>query len=506
MKRALSFAIILIMVFSLAACKQQQTAAANPTEAPVTPTEVPTEAPVDPTEPPETTAEPDPTEVPRGTPMPERIFEDPAEGSPKVIPGENVFFISCPDGSLYGWGSNEYGQLGLGDTDERRSPVFIGTGLTPTIVGETVFAMDANGTLWGWGRNDLGQLGLGDAENRLRPAEIMSSVKQIYKCWGGTYCVLTEAGELYRMGADSSGKDTSLVPLLFFDNVEYFDGRECVITNSGELWLLMGDWTKISDDVGMVYDVWTGVIEDIEGKLCQLDYESNKTAICEGVRSVAVADGAAYILMEDGSLFLYYADPEHYNVPEENKYRPNYLMNGVAEIMAEYSMGEDWGYDYYFALKANGELWARSSFSNALVGKPEGTYNFDFECVATDVRKVVTNGASTYILKANGEIWATGMSGDDYIHGSLGDGTIETRSGFVKLDLYNMVSVTSGFFMKFIDYDDGTDGVELYSRTFAVDADGRIWAWGWNGDGLLGVDSLDEDVLSPMEVKLAVEN
>ena len=52
MKRILSFAIILILVFALAACRQQ-TEAVEPTESPASPTAAPTEAPTEqPTEPP----------------------------------------------------------------------------------------------------------------------------------------------------------------------------------------------------------------------------------------------------------------------------------------------------------------------------------------------------------------------------------------------------------------------------------------------------------------------
>ncbi|MBQ1520745.1 MAG: hypothetical protein IIZ56_04635, partial [Clostridia bacterium] len=74
--------------------------------------------------------------------------------------------------------------------------------------------------------------------------------------------------------------------------------------------------------------------------------------------------------------------------------------------------------------------------------------------------------------------------------------------GFVDLGLKNICTVFTHLEVDYIDYDDGTDGVQLYSRTYAVDSDGRIFAWGWNGDGCLGVGSGDENVLSPTEVFL----
>ena len=67
------------------------------------------------------------------------------------------------DGTLWGWGNNQHGQIGDGTTFERRSPVRIGmtvTNWTSVSAGERhTAAVRANGTLWTWGQNDRGQLG-----------------------------------------------------------------------------------------------------------------------------------------------------------------------------------------------------------------------------------------------------------------------------------------------------------------------------------------------------------
>ena len=81
MKRALSFALILVMTLSLAACKTPHSAAIDPTEAPATEapaaTEAPTEAPTEePTPEPTEEPTPEPTAVPEPT---ELAFEDCAE-------------------------------------------------------------------------------------------------------------------------------------------------------------------------------------------------------------------------------------------------------------------------------------------------------------------------------------------------------------------------------------------------------------------------------------------
>ena len=74
----------------------------------------------------------------------------------------------------YVWRRNNYGQLGLGDTNNRSIPIlfslpnnekisFITCGYSHTI------CLTENNLCYVWGYNDYGQLGLGDTNNRYRP-------------------------------------------------------------------------------------------------------------------------------------------------------------------------------------------------------------------------------------------------------------------------------------------------------------------------------------------------
>lgn len=79
------------------------------------------------------------------------------------------------DGSLWSWGTNGAGQLGRGDVACSVSPVrefcsasdwcAVSTGPT----GAFGLAIKTSGSLWGWGYNDFGQLGVGDKTNRCSP-------------------------------------------------------------------------------------------------------------------------------------------------------------------------------------------------------------------------------------------------------------------------------------------------------------------------------------------------
>lgn len=76
---------------------------------------------------------------------------------------------------VWSWGHNNYGQLGLKDTDDRCSPVLIEnhTFMSINDIGYNSFlGLDNNGQLWGWGYNYNGELGLGDSNNKCSPVLI----------------------------------------------------------------------------------------------------------------------------------------------------------------------------------------------------------------------------------------------------------------------------------------------------------------------------------------------
>ena len=77
--------------------------------------------------------------------------------------------------TLWSWGNNSYGQLGLGDFTHRSSPVQVGTLTNWSKIaggGNHSLAIKTDGTLWTWGYNRFGQLGLGDTTYRSSPVQV----------------------------------------------------------------------------------------------------------------------------------------------------------------------------------------------------------------------------------------------------------------------------------------------------------------------------------------------
>ena len=92
--------------------------------------------------------------------------------------GDGMTFARKTNGTLWSWGRNNYGSLGLNDTISRSSPTQIGS-LTDwssqfSSSGYGPLAVKTNGTLWSWGRNNYGQLGDGTVAQKNSPVQIGS--------------------------------------------------------------------------------------------------------------------------------------------------------------------------------------------------------------------------------------------------------------------------------------------------------------------------------------------
>ena len=118
------------------------------------------------------------------------------------------------DGDVYTWGFGNSGRLGHGDEEERLVATKIEGALDEEDVaainhGNGVsFAITEDGTLYGWGQNNIGQLGLDDGEDRLVPTAIDIDGKPVLAVSSGTghTLVLAADGTVYGFGSNRDGQ------------------------------------------------------------------------------------------------------------------------------------------------------------------------------------------------------------------------------------------------------------------------------------------------------------
>ena len=86
------------------------------------------------------------------------------------------------DGTLWAWGTNNYGQLGNNSNQGISSPVQVGSSSDwskVTATNQSSFGIKTNGTLWAWGSNTSGKLGIGDSTNLPSVITVCSTPVQI---------------------------------------------------------------------------------------------------------------------------------------------------------------------------------------------------------------------------------------------------------------------------------------------------------------------------------------
>jgi alpha-tubulin suppressor-like RCC1 family protein len=116
-----------------------------------------------------------------------------------------VIFVITADGSLWGWGMRTFADSTF---NAQSRPTQIGAGYRWRDVSNgcagpanpnsasTTLAIRSDGTLWGWGGNSYGQLGVGDTTDRRIPVQI--GIK--------TDWVSVSSGECYSMAIDKDGR------------------------------------------------------------------------------------------------------------------------------------------------------------------------------------------------------------------------------------------------------------------------------------------------------------
>lgn len=310
-----------------------------------------------------------------------------ANASPMLAAGSYHALELSSDGAVRSWGSNRYGQLGDGSTEQRAMPTQVMNGAVQVAAGSwSSYALGADGTLYSWGSGEQGQLGLGDTQNRLKPTRVMGDVKQVAAALNRAYALGTD-GTLYAWGNASwaypDGERLTRSPRAVATGVDavFCGGSTTLLLRDGRLYAL-GSAAKDSVKNGRASAVLiasnvtraaatTAEILYIDNLGRLYEYINGSSKLLLGsVQTVSASGGRFAAISSSGALYTWGTNTAgalgHGDLNSVGL--PTVALHGISAVAI--------GSDFAAAVKQNGELW--TSGSNAMCQLASGLNRLDY--------------------------------------------------------------------------------------------------------------------------------
>ncbi|MBK8042926.1 MAG: hypothetical protein IPK21_09825 [Haliscomenobacter sp.] len=500
-----------------------------------------------------------------------------------IAAGSGFSLAIKSDGTLWAWGKNNFGALGIGNYDNSSIPVQVGMGTDWVAIsarhqGGHALALKADGTLWAWGNNFQGALGIGNNDNdRNIPTQVGSDSDWSTISAGSSYSMaLKTNGTLWTWGGNSAGHlglgnntNTNTPTQVGLDtdwkSIDAGAFRSHALKTDGTLWGWGYNGFNVPVQVGTDGD-WKGAAsyghtlaiktdgtlwawgDNSDGQLgignnintatpTQVGSENKWSEISASEHSLAIkADGTLWTWGSNSEGQLGDATSVGKNAPIQAV-----SVSTIGEVgifKCPQFTGLD---DAYCSSDATitlvGNYGPESTFSGpGITDNGDGTATFDPAAAGTggEITYSVSNTPWTAIsagadhnlaLKGDGTLWGWGYNGYEVLgNGTDVDSNVPVQAGTdtdwaaVSAGEYHSLGVKTNGTLWAWGYDDygeaggsssaipvqiGTDTdwakVEGGSyRSFGIKTNGTLWAWGYNG-GVFG-DGSSDDSDTPVQI------
>lgn len=377
----------------------------------------------------------------------------------RIAAGGDHSLYLAPDGNLWAWGDNAYGQLGDGTITASYSPIPILTDVTAIAAGrQHTLALTSDGNLWAWGANNYGQLGDGTASTRSTPTQVLTGVISIAA--GGYHSLaLTTDGSLLAWGRNDYGQVGDATTTVRYTPTQVFTGvtamaagyfHSLALTSDGNLWAWgANSYGQLGDDTTLT--------------------RIAPTPILAGVAALAAGGYHSLALLTDDSLSAWGRNNfgQLGDGTTTDVHTPIPILTGVAAMAA--------GIEHSLALTTDGNLWAWGNNGAGQLGDGTTTTRTTPTQVMTDVLTLAAGYYHSLALTSDGRLWAWGANS----YGQLGDGTTTSRVGPTQTigiatdppaaptDLAVQAVSTSSISLAWTDGSDSELGFEVERRTDA---------------------------------------
>ena len=330
--------------------------------------------------------------------------KDGYEAEPAVYTGSRTVLALAADGTLYGWGNNEYGQLGMvSDTIKKPTAIFTNVKKAAVSMGGTesdapmAAILTASGEVYTAGNNAAGQLGR--TGNTFACVKLDLGFKAVdVSCGFDHMVIIAENGDMYGIGNNSYGQlgkngfGGNVTKLQKFEeNVKTAAaGRRhtIYIKDNGELYVF-GDnrWNKfkagasetLTDPLklgdGFAF-VSTGqhncLAINNDGELFYIGWRS-KTSFAAGEAAgqpVKIADGMKEAYIQDEHIIMLASDGKiyGYGLNNYNQISGDGQTKSLPEYITDGCIGGGAGTHYSAYIKADGSLYLFGNNVSGTIG------------------------------------------------------------------------------------------------------------------------------------------
>ena len=329
------------------------------------------------------------------------------------------------DGTLWAWGNNSYGQLGIGSAGSKSTPTQIGTANDWQKIATGNYhsiALKTNGTIWTWGRNDYGQIGDGTSVDRTTPVQLGNATDWVSVASGDNYIMaLKSNGTLWAWGSNLRGQlgDGTTVNKSFPIQIGTATNWQTIAPASQHTLAIKTDGTLWGWGYNTSGQLGSGTSTISNPVPAQIGTATNWKSVAGGVsHSLGVKT--------DGTLWTW----------GDNYY--GQLGSGILSnsyTPAQIGTATDWrsvaaNYDYSsFAIKTDNTLWAWGKNDSGQLGEGTGINRKIPTLIgsATDRQSVAANVDNTLVINASGFLSSCGSN----MYGQLGDNTSISKKIFI---------------------------------------------------------------------------
>lgn len=391
------------------------------------------------------------------------------------------------DGSVLAWGSNDSGQLGDGTIISRTTPVwvrglfgvkFIAAGASHSI------AIKQNGTIWTWGYNNGGRLGDGTTTDRHSPVKVPGLTGMIGAAGGGGHTIAVKSdGTVWTWGINFTGELGDNTPNFRVSPavVNGIGGATAVTAGSSHSAALRNDgtvWAWGDNAFGQLGD----------GSTIQRTSPTQVSGIA-GIISISAGAAHTLALKNDGTVWAWGANfaGQLGDGTTANRTLP-VMVNGLHDVVAIAA-----GPSYSFAVKTDGKIYAWGQNDSGQLGVGIDVSPLSYLTTPTPVIIIsgaiaVAAGGPNVGLTANGSIFSWGgyqLAFPYQLNPPTPRPTLDAPLFSPDSGSYSTVQTVT---VNLPSAPASLKSVALGgSHSLAVMSDGKVYAWGINDGGQIGL-------------------